>query len=261
MNNIDSAMKVIDLAQVDPEAVEQSILAEAVEKVVMETADTYSQQSKSYAQAREAQPWERDGYMNIKMLDLVRSRISRGELPQGLGGRWRLLDVGAGYGRDVVKYSAEPDIDPVALDNSEGFILFLRKLQDEGKIGANAVIMADMRDLSLIHTGSFQCVRNHATLHHLPVVPHGLGADAAVAETRRILMDGGVFYVLVKAGNGIKMIDTCEGLGGRFYQLFTPQLLKSLIERHSFSVIHLEQLEEYRASGSVAWIFALAVAK
>lgn len=83
------------------------------------------------------------------------------------------------------------------------------------------IIDADMRDLSAIPDGSFECVRNNATLHHLPLAACGLGADSAISESRRILVDGGVFQCLVKEGTGVEMTDTGEGLGRRFYQYFS----------------------------------------
>jgi len=148
----------------------------------------------------------------------------------------------------------------VALEIAEGFVTVLRGLEADGVLGEGAVVAADMRDLSAIPSGSFHCVRNHASLHHLPVVPGGLGADSAVREARRVLAPGGVFYVFVKAGEGIDMIDTNEGLGGRFYQLFTHDTLGALLGRHGFSVTRTGDLVEVRPSGEVDWIYAFALA-
>jgi SAM-dependent methyltransferase len=194
------------------------------------------------------------------MLSLVRSRIASRELPLRTNEKWRLLDVGAGYGRDVLRFSQEPDVAPVALENAPGFVALLKGLQESGELAADAVIAADMRAMVDVADGSFHCVRNHATLHHLPVVGQGLGADEAVRECRRILVKGGVFYVLVKAGEGLNMIDTKEGIGGRFFQLFTPSLLGQLLRRHDFDIAHMEELVEARGSANVPWVFSLAVA-
>jgi SAM-dependent methyltransferase len=252
------AIEVIRQAQRSAD-VSCGVLADAIEEVARATGETYTRQSASYAKVRDAQPWEWDVYLEELLLALVRSRIAAGRLPCS-GARWRLLDVGAGYGRDVLRLAKEPDIEPVALEYSEGFVEALRSLQDQGRLDRGAVIDADMREMASVPDGSFQSVRNHATLHHLPVVPGGLGADAAVAEARRVLVAGGVFYVLVKEGTGVEMIDTGEGLGGRFFQLFTRSLLTELISRHSFLMIHLEDGIEVRPSGEVPWLFALAIA-
>lgn len=259
MADVEEAMAIIVRAQADPTALPKEVLKGAIDEVVGTTGDTYTHQSTSYAEAREAQPWDWDSYLEEILLALVRSRIASGRLACP-SQKWRLLDVGAGYGRDVLRLAKLPDVEPVALEYSGGFVKVLQRLQREGVLSPQGVISADMRDITSVPDASFQCVRNHATLHHLPVVPYGLGADAAVAESRRVLVRGGVFYVLVKEGNGVDMIDTGEGLGGRFFQLFTRDLLAELIDRHSFSLVHLEEGIEYRASGEVPWLFALSIA-
>lgn len=258
--DVTSAVEVIRREQAAPQTTPPHELIKAIETVVRATAETYTRESEAYTQARTSQPWEQDARMSDLLLRLVRSRITSGELPISTYRKWRLLDVGAGYGRDVLCFSREPDIDPVALENAPGFITALRRLQDNGQLGKESVIAGDMRDMAAIPTRSFHCVRNHATLHHLPVVSGGLGADAAVSECRRVLAPGGVFYVLVKAGDGVRMIDTKEGLGGRFFQLFTRSMLMGLLDRHAFKTVHMEELVEPRGSTDVPWIFSLAVA-
>lgn len=257
--DIDGAMQIIRLAQEGQSNVNVSALSDAIETVVRETGEAYTQQSASYEEVREAQPWHWDSYIEGLLLALVRSRITDVRLASP-SQRWRLLDVGAGYGRDVIRLAKQPDIEPFALEYSDGFVKVLQALQRDGILRNDAVIKGDMRDMPAIADASFQCVRNHATLHHLPVVHDDLGADAAVAEARRVLVLGGVFYVMVKEGVGVDLIDTGEGLGGRFYQLFTRKLLYDLLQRHSFSVVHLEEGIEMRPSGEIPWLFALAVA-
>ncbi|QJS99677.1 class I SAM-dependent methyltransferase [Streptomyces asoensis] len=261
MGNLQDAMRVIEQDQADPGVLTRDVVSAAVDEVVRATAAAYTEQSASYEQAREAQPWKWDEYLTTTLLERVRSRIADGSLSLGAAPQWRLLDVGAGYGRDVLRFAGEPDIEAVALENADGFVEYLRRAQDEGRIGPDGVLVTDMRDLGGIEDGCFHCIRNHATLHHLPLVSHGLGADAAVAGFRRVLAPGGVLYVLVKAGSGVNVIDTGEGLGGRFFQLFTPTLLRQLLERHSFSIVQMEEAVEPRSSGNVDWLFALAVAE
>lgn len=258
--DINAAIKIIEDAQAGSTRISQADVAMAVEEVVKTTVDTYSRESGTYYGQRTAQPWDMDEYMIKSLMDLVRSRIASGEL-KPRSEKWKLLDIGAGYGRDVLRFSKESDVEPIALEHADGFVRTLQALQAKGELGPNSVVASDMRDMSVVPTANIECVRNHATLHHLPIVPYGLGADAAVAETRRVLVDGGVFYVLVKGGKGVKMIDTGEGLGARFYQLFTPQLLTDLLKRHTFSVVQIEKLIEPRpTSGNVDWVFALAIA-
>ncbi|MEU8755394.1 class I SAM-dependent methyltransferase [Streptomyces chartreusis] len=261
MDSLQDAIRVIEQDQMDPGVLGGDVMTAAVDEVVRATAAAYTEQSASYEQAREAAPWKWDEYLTTTLLERVRSRIADGSLPLGGAERWRLLDVGAGYGRDVARFAEQPDIEPVALENADGFVRYLHRAQDEGRIGPDGVMVTDMRDLSAVEDGRFHCIRVHATLHHLPLVSHGLGADAAVAGFRRVLAPGGVLYVLVKSGTGVNVIDTGEGLGGRFFQLFTSVSLRQLLERHSFSVVQMEEAVEPRPSGNVDWLFALAVAE
>lgn len=257
---VEQAVELIRTAQSKPGSVEPVALRAAVETVVRITAATYTRESETYVQARASRPWEQDAYMTARLLGEVRSRISGGEMFIPAGQKWRLLDVGAGYGRDVLRFAQERDINPVGVDNAPGFVAELRRLQNEGQLGLDSVVAADMRDMTSISSSSFHCVRNHATLHHLPVLSGSIGADVAVSECRRVLVEGGVFYVTVKSGDGVSMIDTKEGLGGRFFQLFTRPMLRDLLGRHGLNVVHLEELVEPRGATDVSWLFALAIA-
>lgn len=256
MGDISSVLEVIEKSQTSPSLASREELETAIDQIVRITGETYTRESGTYAQVRTGNR----GKWDDELLRLVRKRVADGKLITNPSGKWLLLDVGAGYGRDVLRLSQEPDIEAIALERSAGFVEALRQLQESGKLSRDAVVVGDMRDMSAIADASFDCVRNHAALHHLPVVPYGLGADAAVAESRRVLKKGGMFHVLVKAGFGLKMIDTGEGLGDRFYQLFTPDLLCDLLVRHAFSVVHLEKGVEFRPAGQVDWLFCLAVA-
>jgi SAM-dependent methyltransferase len=240
--------------------IDATSISGAVDLLVEETAETYTRESDSYAAVRDSAPTEWDEVMNRMLLKTVRERIEAGRLHATEARKWRLLDVGAGHGRDFLRFAEEPDIEPIALDNSHGFVELLVQTAVENGLPPASVVVADMRDLSLFDADVFQCVRNHATLHHLPVIDRGVGADRAVEETRRVMVDGGIFYVLVKAGDGIQMIDTGEGLGGRFFQLFTEDLLADLLTRHAFSIHHLTERTEPRPSGDVKWLFCLAIA-
>jgi len=240
--------------------VRRADVASAIEVLVRATSDSYENEGVGYAErrGRGTSPW--DEYLTEALLQCVRTRIAAGRLPVDLKGRWRLLDVGAGPGRDLVRLSHETDILPFALENSPLFVRLLADVAAKLGLPPSAVVAADMRDLSALDDASFQCVRSHATLHHLPVVGEGLGADVAVAETRRVLDTGGVFSVLAKAGTGVEMIDTKEGMGQRFYQLFSSSLMTELLERNRFTVVRIEDRVSHRPAGDVDWMFCLAAA-
>ena len=254
------AVDAIRRAQGGDASIAPEQLGWAVDAIVEATRDGYEREGDTYAQRRGHGTSEADEYMNGLLLGSVRERIADGRIAANRDGRWRLLDIGAGPGRDLVRFSAEPDVEPVALENSPLFLDLLARVAAELGLPSGAVVSADMRDLSGLADASFHCVRSHATLHHLPVVPHGLGADAAVAETRRVLVPGGIFHVLVKAGDGVEMIDTAEGMGLRFYQLFSRPLLEGLLERNGFTVVHMEDRVSRRAAGDVQWLLCHAAA-
>lgn len=254
------AIDLIVGAQAGDPAVTESMLADAIEVVVAETEKTYTSSVDMYVDAREADPWDADEEMYSSLLRLVRERIAKGELPSLAGQRWRLLDIGTGYGRDLLRFNAEPDIDAFGLENSRGFFSRLQEMESEGCFRNGGIFFGDMRAIDMVDDSSFHCVRSHATLHHLPVVGLDLGADAAVSEAARILSNGGVFCVTVKQGDGLAAVDTKEQLGSRFYQLYTPELLEALLSRHAFSLESMDELVEPRQTGDVQWIFALAIA-
>ncbi len=186
--------------------------------------------------------------------------MAKGELLSAARRRWRLVDVGAGYGRDVRIIAREADIEPIAVEVADGFVEALRRSEARGEIPRGSVVKADMRRLDGIESMSVECVRLHATLHHLPVLWPGVGADAAVAEAHRVLVPGGVLCVTVKYGTGFRLVDTSEGLGGRAYQFFSAGMLVDLLDRNGFEVFRLERRMERRDQGTVDWLFALASA-
>ncbi len=249
-----TALRLVRRVQAGEPDVDRPTLAAAVDRIVSWTSAEYTRRARRYAEVRAGGRTSTEEHLDALLLAEVRSRIAAGKLAGRADGRWRLLDAGAGTGRDILRLAREPDVDPVALERSGGFLKILRELE------VPAVVLAgDVRAMDMIPDATFHCVRVHAVMHHLPEVGPGLGADSAVAEFRRILVAGGVLYVFTRAGEGIQLIDTGEGLGKRVYQLFTPATLADLLRRHAFTPVHVERLTEDRPSGAIEWIFALAV--
>jgi SAM-dependent methyltransferase len=260
--SLGAALDVIRLAQTSDTPAPTPELERAIDVVVAATAKTYSSRSGTYTARRgcRTSQWEED--LTQMLLADVRGNIAAHHAPEPESGRWCLLDVGAGSGRDLLRLSEEPDVLTVALENAPGLLGHLRDLAIQRGLPAASVVAGEMRNLSMFPDASFHCVRSHATLHHLPVISLGVGADLAVAESRRVLVTGGVFYVLVRAGDGVEVIDTQEGLGGRIFQLFSVQLLTTVLCRHGFDITHLEERESPPRHGRLNnWLFCLATAR
>jgi SAM-dependent methyltransferase len=256
----DEAVATVRLAQGRPDAVSVTELSAALDLLVEATIKAYDEMAERYRVIRGLETSVADRCSNNAMLRFVRGQISSGRLEVGPGGRWRLLDIGGGYGRDALFFADEPDVEVTILEKSTVFLRSLRELQQNKVLNMVEVVEADMRDLSAIKERTFQCVRSHAALHHLPVAPHRLGVDAAIAEVRRILVDGGIFHCLVRHGHGLHVVDTEEGLGERLFQLFTSDSLSAILERHALEVVQSEVSVETRPGGDLEWLRILAVA-
>lgn len=258
-----SLTKALDLLRSvqagDARIVEREV-ERAVDILVGFTVESYSYNSDVYIEKRglETTPWE-ERLAQI-LLSTVRRQIAERRAPSPDGSRWRLLDIGAGSGRDLLRMAEEADIEPTALDVSPEMIHSLRDLAVAQGLPAESIVEGDMRELSAFPAATFHSVRNHASLHHLPLLAPGQGADLAIAESRRVLVTGGVLYVLVRAGEELAMIDTEEGLGPRVFQLFSPKSLTELIERHDLRILRLEELVSKRGQQDLHWILCIAVA-
>ncbi len=254
------SLDLLRSAQAGDMSFQDAELDQAIDLVVASTADSYSRLSDVYATTRGIQTTEWEEALTRVLLSTVRDQIAKRYAPPPQGRRWRLLDVGAGSGRDVLRLAEEPDIEPIAFDNAAGLIRQLKDLAASHGLPAASVVEGEMRDLSHFASATFHCVRNHASLHHLPVVSPGRGADAAIAASRRILVAGGVLYVLVRAGEGLTTIDTREGLGPRVFQLFSAELLAGLLERNCFRILRLQPVASERLGEDLPWLFCLATA-
>ncbi len=173
-------------------------------------------------------------------------------------GMLTLLDVGTGYGRDLEYLFGLEGIRAIGIDNANNFVKVLETLAENGKLPKGSFYKADMRNLSIFSDESFDIVRNHAALVHIPVTPIGVGADEVIGESFRVLKPHGLFYVYAKQGEGLQYSDTGEGLGGRVFQLYTPELLLNLLKKHGFDVFNVEFYKSTRPTGTVNWIAVYA---
>jgi len=159
--------------------------------------------------------------------------------------------------RDLRWFSQHGDLDVVAIDNANQSVAFIQREFIDKELGVDSnirLVLQDMEsELEPGQIGAFQAVRDWASLHHLPIIrswesgiEEEAGADLAVKRAFQALQPGGVYIGSVKAGNGIVLRDTkhpdgrSEGLGFRFYQLYSYPTLSNLLRRHKFRRIQLE---------------------
>lgn len=256
--SLDRALDLLRLAQAGHKGVDERELDRAVDRVVEFTAESYSRHSDRYSSTRGLRTTAWEERLTRILLSTVRRQIADHRASSPPGPRWRLLDVGAGSGRDLLRLAEETDVEPTALDNSSEMIHHLRRLAAAEGLPPESVVQGDMRDMSAFAAGTFHCVRHHASLHHLPLLSPGRGVDMAISESRRILVAGGVLYVLVRAGDGLATIDTDEGLGPRVFQLFSPESLTKVIERHDLRTLRIEEVVSKRDQQDLRWIFCTA---
>ncbi len=152
-----------------------------------------------------------------------------------------LLDLGCGAGRDLA-YFRNRGYRVVGLDRSAGLLA-----QAAAYVPGVPLTLGDARTLPF-RSGAFDGVWACASLLHLPRE----ALPTALAEVRRVLRGGGVFYAALKAGSGTDSNDT---FGERFFTLYQPPELVLLLDAAGFSLREL-WLE---TAGTVTWINTLAV--
>lgn len=250
------ALDIVRRAQVHgQDRSDEVALRSAIDKLVNATIDSYEQMAVRYTALHGDKPSIADRRHLKVLLNEVRRRVRLGQV-KVTGRRWRLLDVGAGPGRDLTfLVSTTDDLDAVAVEMCPTFLKMLRGAENRGRV-LSPPYELDMRRLTGIPAASYACVRHHATLHHLPLLWRGMGADEAVAESYRVVQPGGILYTLVKRGNGMRIVDTNEGLGSRLFQLYTPEMINELLIRNGFRVIRLDLCWEWQRN--VDWLRVLA---
>ncbi|MCK4532756.1 methyltransferase domain-containing protein, partial [bacterium] len=251
---IEELEKAKDLGQ---ENLENKI-REKIDEVLLRKAEStrlvYDQMVDKYEQIRGQVPEGKDEEMLNNFLKLVRE-IKSIDLKQE---KIKILDVGTGL-RDLKWFLKHKDIFVIGIDFSERVVKFIRESIGREKLD---VLQMDMNHLEF-SDNMFEGVRSQMSLHHLPVIDSQQGADVAIRETYRVLKPGGIFKVSVKAETedrrGFKGLDTKEGLGKRYYQFYSPELLKSVLERQGFTLLGLGEIEEWTDSRGEKNLVAFAI--
>lgn len=168
-----------------------------------------------------------------------------------------LLDVGTGSGRDI-KYIYSRGIKRVVgIDNSEGFIKILEELQEKGEIPEGSFVKGDMLNIPF-DDKTFDIVRQNASLLHIPITTKGEMLDRVLQESYRVLKENGILFVSVKKGEGVQLIDTKDGLGGRIFQMHTIESITKVLKENSFEILDITEIEEQRNENKINWINLIA---
>jgi len=133
-------------------------------------------------------------------------------LPQGV----KILDVGCGPGRDVVRFR-ELGYQTYGADLSVGMLEEAKQ-----RIDPTGLLNCDMCHLP-VSDESFEGVWLCASLLHL----RKQRARLALREIKRILRKGGVLFVLVQLGTGERWT---SNFGKRYFSYYQPEELVKMIK-------------------------------
>ena len=165
----------------------------------------------------------------------------------------KVLDIGTSF-RDFNWLSKQSDITVTGIDLSENVL----KAIAEQSISA-AVYVMDMQNLEFPDE-TFAGIRCNAALHHLPLIDSRQGAAAAVREAYRVLAEGGIYYIAVKAGEGFVLVE--DELGRRFFQLYSKKTLRDLLESQGFILLgDIEEWIDEERDEKILIVFAKKITK
>ncbi|MGH2587872.1 MAG: class I SAM-dependent methyltransferase [Dehalococcoidia bacterium] len=166
-----------------------------------------------------------------------------------------VLDLGCASGRETVELRAA-GLRVLGLDMTAAFLrIAIERHPAEG------YVRGDFLHLPLVG-GSLDGVWASASLLHL--TPGEV--DGALAEVRRVLRHGGVFYSSMQIGHSAGMVPSTQHesvSGPRYYTFWQPQDWCSRLEAAGFEVIALDaadlgQAAEFHCNqGGSGWLTAL----
>ena len=243
----DLQKKILDNVNTEQDIIDANEIAEELIEI---TKNSYDKMGEKYAEIRTLELLEFDKKVWNKLIFFVDKYLSKDY------NQLKMLDIGAGHGRDM-KYALDLGFNITGVDNSDEFIEILENLSNNNLIPKDSFFKADMRSLPF-ENESFDVVRHQATLLHMPVIAKGYTIDKALEESYRILKKGGLLYILVKKGDGVKYMDTNEGLGGRIFQFYDEITISDIVRRNGFKIISATSEEENRKGTIVNWVMIIA---
>ncbi len=152
----------------------------------------------------------------------------------------KVLDAGCGGGRDSNSLAAK-GINVIGIDLSTGLLKIAKAKYQNIQFIRGDIRKIPFKDLS------FDGVWSQASLLHLETVRD---IEEALVEFHRILKKDGIVHILVKARKGKEktaIIKDSLSKHERFFQYFTQEELKALLNKHRFKILIVKQYNEAQA--------------
>ncbi len=142
----------------------------------------------------------------------------------------RVLDIGSGTGQDIAYLSTKY--------STEGLEISKRMVEISKLESPNSNIMHGDISTKNIGVNKYKGIWSRDAIHHL----HEDQLDAVFLKISKALVEGGIFYCIVREGEG--QIEEKEeksyGTMERFYHLFTPTELISRAEKAGLELVKID---------------------
>lgn len=205
-------------------------------KGLKDTIDWYDKHAQQYAK----------GIQSLAPQDMLQKFASM--LPP----KAKVLDAGSTAGRDS-KILADLRLDVIGIDASKNLVILAKKQYPHIRfVQGNFLDLPFSRDF-------FHGVWAHASLVHLESVKD---TNKALKEFNRVLKIGGILYLFVKSHTDtekFKIVSDSLSRDYRFFQFYTKEEVKALLERNGFIITFLEDNYPDNADRKeIKWIVAFA---
>jgi len=165
----------------------------------------------------------------------------------------RVLDAGCAAGRDS-RLLKKQGLEPVGVDLSPSLIKVAKRMSPDIEF-----LQGNFLHL-LYENDSFDGIWAHASLLHFETIKE---VKEALTEFYRVLKTGGIIHIYLKQQLGDEktsvVTDKLSNHQKRFFQWFTKDEVKVLLEEANFEIIDLQDNYVDKAErDEVRWIVALA---